>query len=243
VTARRASAHGDFDLRVLTNGEFAEHGYCVEHRATKAALVVDPGWGTREELLALAAGGTRIERILLTHGHFDHVGAVQQLCEALGLTADVHEGDRALLRQAQLYSMRWERKLVPVPKRVRFFTGEPVWEWAGGAIETIETPGHTAGSVTYRIGALAFTGDTVFHRKVGPTFYPGGDRPALLASVAKLLERLPPETTLLAGHGRPWTVEAARAWWAEAAHAPETFDIYKEQGESRPAGAQVQRDA
>jgi len=243
MSAPHASRGGEYDLHVLTNGEFAQHGYCLEHRATKAALVIDPGWGTRDAVLALAAGGLRIERILLTHGHFDHVGAVQPLCEALDLSADAHEGDRALMRQAQLYSIRWERKLVPVPKRVRFFTGEPSWDWSGGVVETIESPGHTAGSVTYCIGDLAFTGDTVFHRKVGPAFYPGGDRPALLESVAKILDRLPPQATLYAGHGRPWTVRAARAWWNAAAHAPETFDIYEERGESRPADAQVQRDA
>lgn len=239
--------HGEFDLHILTNGKFAQHGYCVVHRETAAAIVIDPGLETRSSLLALVGGGMRIERIMLTHGHFDHVGAVQPLCEALGLTADAHEGDRALIRQAQLYGIRWERKLIPVPKRVQYFSDERRWEWSGGIIDTIAGPGHTQGSVSYHIGDMAFTGDTLFRQKVGPTFYPGADRAALIQSVERLLARLPGHVTLYAGHGRPWHVEAARSWWLEASHDPETFNIYETdgpaEGESLPGIAQIGQDA
>jgi len=238
-----AGAYGDLDLHVLTNGAFAQHTYVVEHRPTRAALVIDPGRDTAALVLDRVAGGLRVERVLLTHGHFDHVGGVQVLCEALGLHADAHEGDRRLIRQAQLYSARWEKTFVPVPKRVDYFAGAPRWAWSGGEIATLEGPGHTDGSVVYQVGTLAFTGDTIFHRKVGPAFYPGGNRDVLLVTVERLLAALPPETTLFAGHGRPWTVAAARAWWAESGGAPETFDIYQEQGESRSAAAQLERDA
>jgi glyoxylase-like metal-dependent hydrolase (beta-lactamase superfamily II) len=184
----------------------------------------------------------QIERILLTHGHFDHVGAVQSLCDELALTADVHDGDRLLLRQAQLYSIRWAKTLVPIPKRVRLFAGNPTWEWAGGVVETIETAGHTAGSVTYCIADMAFTGDTIFYEKVGPTFYPGGDRDALLGSIDRLLTTLRPSVTLFPGHGRPWSAAAAQAWWRDAGPSPETFDVYAEQGESPGGESQGVRD-
>lgn len=235
--------YGEFALHVLTNGKFREHTYLVEHRASAAALLIDPGHTACERVQAHLARGVRIERVLLTHGHFDHVGGVQPLCDALDLAADAHAGDRALMRQAQLYSVRWERTFVPIPKRLAFFEGEPTFTWSGGTVETIAAPGHTAGSVAYRIGPMVFTGDTLFRRKVGPTYYPTADREELLRSVARILERVPADAVLHAGHGRSWSAGDARAWWETIGGAPETFDIYHEQGESPAAAADGTRDA
>jgi len=203
-----------FEIATLTNGKFKQNCYAVHHVASGDCLVVDPG-GEPEFLgQQLDALGLRPQKIVLTHGHFDHLGAVDALMQRYGIACEVHALEARLVRQAATYAFRFGAGALRVPRGLTFFDGATPLDWQGRAIDVLPTPGHTSGSVALALGdAFVFTGDTLLHEFVGPTNYPESDPPAIATSVATLLARLPDACVVFPGHGRPWTIGAARAWW------------------------------
>jgi hydroxyacylglutathione hydrolase len=205
---------GGFEIATLTNGKFKENCYVVRHAATGDCLVVDPGGEPEFILEQLDAAGLRPQRILLTHGHFDHLGAVDALMKRYSIPCEAHVREQRLVRQAATYAFRFGAGALAVPRGLTYFDGAAPLDWNGRPVEVLLTPGHTAGSVALALGrAFVFTGDTLFHEHVGPTNYPESDPAAIPVSVAALLGRLPDDCVVFPGHGRPWTIGAARAWW------------------------------
>lgn len=153
------------------------------------AAAIDPADGADRTLALLAQHGATLTHILLTHGHYDHVGAVQALREVTGA--------RVLLNAADAKG----NALFP-------FTG-PDGGFSDGAIIRVDsdlafrvlaTPGHSAGSVSFLCGDLLFCGDTLFAGSAGRTDFEDGDEGALRRSLARLAD-LPDETQVLPGHG------------------------------------------
>ncbi len=213
---------GDCRVLAVKTGRWKENAYVVVHRPSRDALVIDPG-GEADRLSDLIAGeDAHPSLILLTHAHFDHVGALDDLCRRYDQGFYMHDGDAKLLRRAGLYAMSFERRAVTVPATYQSLDGADL-AWAGGEIAVIPTPGHTDGSVCYDLGGLCFTGDTLMKRLIGRTDLPGSSGGDLKASVTRLLDQLTPETTLFGGHGAPWTVDEARAWWAEQGDSPPEY--------------------
>jgi hydroxyacylglutathione hydrolase len=200
-------------LRIVTGEAWRENCYLVTHIPSGEMALVDPGDDADSVIHAVLGGGTRLHHILLTHAHHDHVGAVAALCRRFGLACNVHKDDARLLRQAPMYAMRFARKLIEPPAPFRVFEDQPALQLGEGSVQVIHTPGHTSGSVCYDFGGFVFTGDTLLHQRVGRTDLPGGDAKLLAASVSRLVERLPGETVMFPGHGRPWTLAEARNWW------------------------------
>jgi glyoxylase-like metal-dependent hydrolase (beta-lactamase superfamily II) len=165
-----------------------------------AAMAVDPG-GEPDALARLVEKkGLRLEAILVTHGHFDHVEGVKGLAEATGARVYCSVQVRPVLSGSQGCSATG----YPVPS-----LGEPAIEAVedgatvkvGGMTATvIATPGHTPGDVTYEIGGALFCGDLLFRRSVGRTDFPGGNFPQLLGSVARLVKLYPADTAVYPGH-------------------------------------------
>lgn len=212
--AHAAERVGDYEIAALTTGRFKENCYIVSH-AGGDCVVIDPGSDEAFLHERLDAGGLRPQKILLTHGHFDHLGAVEGLMKRYGIVCQVHAAEERLVRQAGTYAFRFAREALRVPRGLTFFAaGVEALDWADRTVEVIPTPGHTAGSVALAVDrAFVFTGDTLFRERIGPTTYPESDPEAIVSSVARLLERLPDTCVIFPGHGRPWTVGAARAWW------------------------------
>lgn len=173
---------------------------------TNAAFAVDPG-GEPERLARVAENkGLRIEAVLVTHGHFDHVEGVKGLAEATGATVYCSSQVQPVLSGSEGCSATG----YPVPA-VGAPTIQVVDDGAKVAVggltaAVIATPGHTQGDVTFVIGGALFCGDLLFRRSVGRTDFPGGNFPQLLGSVARLVKLYPPETPVYPGHMDPTTL-------------------------------------
>ena len=175
------------DVRSLTVGPVAENCFIARREGADRGLIVDPG-DEAERILALADElGLGIDAILLTHTHFDHIGAVAPVAEATGAPVYCPELEVPVLADIMSF--------VPWPGFGPFesyeaddtVVGGERLELAGLEIDVIFTPGHSPGHVTYSIpGEQAiFSGDVLFQGSVGRVDLPGGDGPTLLASVAR----------------------------------------------------------
>ncbi len=168
------------------------------------AVVIDPA-GDAERILD-ALGDRPVEAVVLTHGHFDHVGAVRQVMEATGAPLAVHrlDADAASDPSRNLSGMFGERLSAPAPDIV-LEDGDEVR--AGDvSLRVLHTPGHTPGSICLYAPGHLFSGDTLFAGSVGRTDLPGGDARALAESIREKLAGLPDDTEVHPGHGEPSTI-------------------------------------
>lgn len=187
-------------IRKIPVGMLQENCYFVSDENGETA-VIDPGDEADRLLGLLQSGGLTPRCILLTHGHFDHVGAAAALAERYHCPVYLHEADRAL--PARLTGG-------PLPQTRALHEGD---ELAVGALRfrVLETPGHSAGSVSLLCGDALFSGDTIFAGgSWGRTDFTGGSEPALRASLRRLAA-LPPQTRVFPGHGPETTIAAERA--------------------------------
>ncbi len=190
------------DVRMFTVGPVAENSYIFRRDGSDRALIVDPGDEADRLLGAVERLGVTLEGILLTHTHFDHVGAVAPVARATGAEVWVPEKEAFVLADINSF--------VPWPGFGPFESyeaehtlqrGERL-ELAGFEIEVLSTPGHSPGHVTFSIPdeQAIFSGDVLFQCSIGRTDLPGGDMPTLLASIDELLRTLPDETRVHPGH-------------------------------------------
>jgi hydroxyacylglutathione hydrolase len=201
------------DVRMLTVGPVAENCFVFRADGSDRGLIVDPGEEADRILAAADELGIGVEAILLTHTHFDHVGAVAPVARATG---------------AQVYCPELE---VPVLADIMSFVPWPGFgpyesydadetvsggerlELAGIEIDVLHTPGHSPGHVTYSVPGerVLFSGDVLFQGSVGRTDLPGGHAPTLMESLRTLVESFPEETTVYPGHMGVTTLGAERA--------------------------------
>src|SRR5215471_2332134 len=180
----------------------------------KKAIVIDPGGDFEEIRARLEQSGAKLEAIVHTHTHIDHVGATSPLSRWSAAAAQIHEADRFLY---ELLPIQAELLGLPLPEMCEMEgnlrDGTVV---RAGAIElcVLHTPGHTPGSVSFFVddGAdpIAFTGDTLFRRGIGRTDLWGGDTEQILRSLRDRLLTLPEQTTVVPGHGSATTIGEER---------------------------------
>ncbi len=179
-------------------------------RNAAAAAVIDPGGDAASLRLELARLGTSTAGILITHGHFDHLGGVADLAEGTGAEVWMPEGERERLERYPEFAP------VGVPGRAHapdhLVSGGETIEVAGIAFECLAVPGHSPAHVAYYADGELFSGDLLFAGSVGRVDLPGADWDTLLDSVRMLADRLPPETVVHPGHGAETTlgIELAR---------------------------------
>jgi hydroxyacylglutathione hydrolase len=177
---------------------------------TQKAIVIDPGGDFEQIRGRLEQLGAKVEAIVHTHTHIDHVGATAPLARWSSAAARIHEADRFLYDllpiQAQLVG-------VPLPESCNLEGNlDDEVTIRAGAIElcVLHTPGHTPGSVSFFVregdDSVAFTGDTLFRRGIGRTDLWGGDSAAIFRSLRTRLMTLPGETTVVPGHGPSTTI-------------------------------------
>lgn len=167
-------------------------------RGAPEALVVDPGDDAPQLRLELARMGSSCAAILITHGHWDHLGAVADLADGTEAPVYMPETDSPALQDPKQF---WpDIPLRAYDPDVKLRGGEEL-ELAGISFEVISVPGHSPGHVAYYADGSLFSGDVLFQGGVGRTDLPFADWDTLLASIASLGERLPPETVVYPGHG------------------------------------------
>jgi glyoxylase-like metal-dependent hydrolase (beta-lactamase superfamily II) len=188
------------DVRAFTVGPVQENAYIVRADAgTRRAVIVDPGEEAGRLLQAAQELGVQLEAILLTHCHFDHIGAVAPVARATGAPVYCPEMEQPLLSDI----MSW----VP-PGFGPFESYEPEHTVAGGErlklagldIDVIATPGHSPGHVTYATSGALLSGDVLFQGSVGRVDLPGGDWATLERSIENLVRTFPAETVVYPGH-------------------------------------------
>jgi hydroxyacylglutathione hydrolase len=181
-------------------------------------LVVDPGIGAEAALDALLEEH-RLHpvAVLLTHGHFDHTFSVVPVCAARGIPAWIHPADRVQLTDPLSWAgispgtPLFGRLEFAEPDDVRTLDDGATLELAGLTLTVDHAPGHTRGSVAFRVGAGLLSGDLLFAGSIGRTDLPGGDHEAMLSSLSRVVLALPDETQVWPGHGPSTTIGAERA--------------------------------
>ncbi len=223
---RHETLSGNWRVETFVNGLFRQNAHLAIHQQNGRMVLVDPG-GASEEIgdrIAEVSGG--LDAILLTHGHFDHVGAVDALAERFKLRALAHSGDKTLIRQASVYAFRLAKLGMRPPTRIDYFEDFPAFELAGEAWRTLPAAGHTDGSVCFEASGVLFAGDALFFQAIPPATYPGSDGRAIHSAVDKVLAAAAPESLIFSGHGRPWKVAEARAWWSSLNGPPPLMDVF-----------------
>ena len=201
------------EVRMLTVGPVAENCFVIRREGSDRALIVDPGEEAERILATVEETGAKAEAILLTHCHFDHIGAVAPVAAATGATVYCPEIEVPVLADIMSF--------VPWPGFGPYesydadetVAGGETLELAGLEIEVAFTPGHSPGHVSYSVRgeAALFSGDVLFQGSVGRVDLPGGDWPTLLESIRSLVDSHPPETTVYPGHMGITTLGAERA--------------------------------
>lgn len=200
------TAKGPLSVHVLEVGPLAVNCYVVAHEGSKRALVVDPGDEGDRILRAVERIGCAVERILLTHGHFDHVGAVAYLRARTGAPVHVHPDDAERMQSAGMQALMFGlRVAAPPPPDVLVRDGDEIG-FCGVTFRVAHTPGHTPGCVCFLADGMAFVGDLIFAGSIGRTDLPGGDYETLISSVETKIFPLPEDTVVFPGHGPATTV-------------------------------------
>ncbi len=189
---------------------YAENCYFYIDEVSKAGFIIDPGAQAGVILDVVQRNGWKIEKILLTHGHFDHLGAAELLREKLVAPIYVYPEDATYLTDPRLNLSANSPQIITVPHYEELYDGEIIRlkENSGFYLKVIHTPGHTPGSVTYYSEKehAAFVGDLLYEHGPGLTNFPGGNRRELEASIINKIFTLPDNTVLLSGHSSPITV-------------------------------------
>jgi glyoxylase-like metal-dependent hydrolase (beta-lactamase superfamily II) len=192
------------DVAQLPLGPIETNCYLVRRPGAPETVVVDPSGGAAEIRLELATRGARCVGILITHGHWDHLGGAAELAEGTEAPVYMPEAERDLLERAGEFT--------PPGVVVRSHTpdvllaGGETFDLAGITFESIPVPGHSPGHLAFAADGALFSGDVLFAGSVGRTDFPGSSWEQLEASIATLIERLPADTIVYPGHGPATTL-------------------------------------
>lgn len=202
-------------IKAITVGMLQVHTYFFIDDKTKHGFIIDPGDEADKILAKISQEQAVIEKIILTHGHFDHIGAVQKLRETLGCPVLIHEEGKQYLEDASwnlsgIYGRAYTFSADEYVKHGDVITLEANPEMS---LKVIHAPGHTADGIAFYSEKqhIAFVGDIIFNGSVGRADHPGGDTNRLLSSIKAQIFALPDETILYPGHGPSTTVGREKA--------------------------------
>lgn len=198
-------------IETLQVGPIGTNCYIVGDESTAVATVIDPGGSAPRVLSALKRLGLRVEAVVATHAHFDHVGGVAELVRATGAPFLIGERELPVLEAASESTMLYFGIHVDQPPSPdRLLRDGDTLEMGGGQFRVAHTPGHSPGHICLIGTEAAFVGDMVFFDSIGRADLPGGDFDTLMRSIARHLLALPDDTVLYTGHGPATTVGRER---------------------------------
>ena len=198
--ASRGSCDAQMGIERVIVGPLKANCYLVYDKRTLDAIIIDPGDGPDRIIRVIEMKRLKVRRIVLTHGHFDHIGGVARLKEKTGAPVSLHRSDLTLYMKAKEQAARWGFAVDNQPPPDTFLSGAEELSVGKLKLRVIATPGHSPGSICLYGEGVIFTGDTVFAGSVGRSDLPGGDIGELKRSFERVMA-LPPETRILPGHG------------------------------------------
>ncbi|MCI8660445.1 MAG: MBL fold metallo-hydrolase [Lachnospiraceae bacterium] len=204
----------NFRIRTFVLGEVSTNCYLVFHEGTKEAVVVDPADNALYILNKCRELQVTPVAILLTHGHFDHILAVKDICRAFPCKVYAGKEEDRLLQDPFLnLTGTLGTDQTSIQADVLIKDGD-ILSLIGFAWKVLETPGHTAGSVCYYIESehILFSGDTLFADSLGRTDLPTGSMEEIICSIREKLLTLPEDIMVYPGHGEPTTISHERKY-------------------------------
>ncbi|BCW98405.1 MAG: MBL fold metallo-hydrolase [Armatimonadota bacterium] len=193
----------------MAAGPLETNCYAVICPETGEVAIIDPGAGA-EAILSRLPDETTVRMVLLTHGHFDHVGAVREVAQATGAPVGIHPDDALLMSQAPAMARLFGVEMTAPPAPDFQLQDGQKLQVGRLTLEVLHTPGHSAGGVTFALPGTAIVGDCLFAGSIGRTDLPGSDYRTLMRSIVDRILSLPDETRVLPGHGPSTTVGRER---------------------------------
>lgn len=197
-------------IETLSVGMFETNCYLVYDEQIGAGLIIDPGADAERIIEAIDRVKMKPEKIILTHGHGDHIGGVDRLITEYKIPLFVGNGDEELLVSAvSNFSANYGLEITcPAPDGL-YSEGDKI-NFGSHSLSVLQTPGHSPGGVCYQSDGIVFCGDTLFFGSVGRTDFPGCSHDKLIQSINEKLMTLPDETICYPGHGPATTVGQER---------------------------------
>lgn len=198
-------------LKCLQVGMLASNCYIFGDEKNKKAVIIDPGGNAEDILNIIKQEGFTVDLILLTHGHVDHVAALDEVRAATGARVAIHENDASMLISPEQNLSKYMGTLISLsPAEIKLKGNEKL---AAGdlTIEIIHTPGHTPGSISIKVGSIIFTGDTLFAGSIGRSDFPGGSFEQLIDSIKNKLLVQDDDVIIYPGHGIKSTIIQEKA--------------------------------
>jgi len=190
-------------VKRIPAGIYAANCYILMDEESKETAIIDPGGDAEDLKDTVEELQGKVRFILLTHGHADHAGAVSELAKFYDAAIGINEQDEKTSPKDYLTGNFYKKAELSLNDGLKLKLGDK-------EIKCIETPGHTAGGMSFYVNGMVFTGDTLFSGSIGRTDLGGGDLDTIISSIKSKLMVLPDDTVVLPGHGPQSTIKRER---------------------------------
>ena len=197
-------------IYAIVTAPIEENCYLVQDEETGQGLIIDPGNESEKILSVVRENHMKVGAVLLTHGHWDHIGAVEEVRQALGIEVYIHSQDAAMLtdNRQNLFAYMSERYKLKAGAADRLLQEGEIIACGKVSFKVIHTPGHTPGGCCFycQEAGVLFSGDSLFAEEIGRCDFPGGSLSSLVGSLKEKILPLPESTRVYPGHGPATTV-------------------------------------
>lgn len=194
-------------IHKIIAGPFQENGYVVHGENTENCLLIDPGDKPELYIQTIEENNLKPLAIINTHGHLDHIHAIQPVKDHFSIPFYIHENEKMFIDHYPKGCLMYGMTPNKTPEVDHWLTDETEIKIGEYNIAVIHTPGHTPGGVCYRFNGDMFTGDTLFKGSIGRTDLPGGNYNTLMNSLSRLINELPGDMRVHSGHGPSTTIQ------------------------------------